>query len=140
VTVEEAVIERLLSWPAMSSIVGTRIYQLLIPQSAVLPAVRVQLVDEPLMYHLRGDDGARRSRVQIDHYADASSGDAYLTARQMSDATENAISGQRFFLGSPSEIEVTGSILIDRRPFFEAEELRQVRMLMEFVIWTKRLQ
>ena len=138
-TVEEAVAEHLSAWPAVSALVGTRVYQLLIPQSATLPAVRVQVVDEPLGYHLRGRDGARRARVQIDSYADGSVGDAYSTAAQLSEAIEDALSNGVVTVGSPASVMLTGSLMIDRRSLFEPGELRQVRMLQEFIVWSKAL-
>jgi hypothetical protein len=138
VSVEEAVREHLLAAAGVSALVGTRVYMLRLPQHETLPSVRVQLVDEPKNYHLRGPSGATRARVQVDAYAEAAGGaDPYATATAVADAVDAALSGQVFNAGSPVSLRITGAMRDGRRPFDEPDELRQVRVSQDYIVWSR---
>jgi hypothetical protein len=139
VTVEALVRERLLATSAVTALVGTRIYMLVLPQRVTYPAIRVQLVDEPVRYHLRGEDGSRRARVQIDAYDQpVGSTDPYAGASAVADAVRTALSGQRFTeASSPVTLEVTGVLFVGRRPLYEPDELRIVRVSQDAIVWSK---
>ena len=138
-TVEEAVIDRLVTTAGVTALVGTRVYQFVLPQKPTLPAIRVQLVSDPRSYHLRGVNGLERSRVQVDAYAAVTSGsDPYASAEAVADAIDTALSGVAFETSdSPSSRAVTASFRITRMPIYESEELRQVRMLQDFDVWSR---
>lgn len=134
--VEIAVAEHLEGTGAVAALVSDRVFQLVIPEGATLPAIRVQLIDDPRRYHLRGSDGAHRALVQVDAYAGEASGeDPYAEAAAVADAIDDAMSGQRFFAGSPIDVEITGALRVSRRPLYDPDELRQVRVLQEYVVW-----
>lgn len=141
-TVEEAVRQRILD---LGTSAGSRVYMLKVPQQlATWPAVRVQLIDDPGDYHLRGGSGLKRARVQVDCYApESSGGDPYATVVTLADQIDgdDAGSGLSGFAGSIEDVTVTGLFRIDRRPMYEAGlgsgaasggELRLVRMLLEY--------
>lgn len=136
-TVEQAIRERLVATPGVAALAGTRVRQLLLRQKETMPAVRVQLISEPRQYQLRGEDGAVRSRVQVDAY-DAEDGGAYAGAVALADAVRAALSGQRFTdSGSPPSVQVTGCFVDGRRVMYEAEEQRLVRVSQDFIVWSK---
>ncbi len=137
-TVEEAVLEHLVADVGVSALVGSRVYQLKLPQKPTLPAVRVQLIDEPVTYHLRGGYTLTRARVQTDAFAsEASGGDPYRSALAVAEAIDTALSGQRFTSqGSPPERQITGAFREDRRVMYEADELREVRVLQDYIVWS----
>ena len=138
--VEEVVRARLLASAGVSSLVGTRIYQLLLQQGVTYPAIRVQLISEPRDYHLRGADGSVRSRVQIDAYAQATSGvDPYDVAGDIADAVREALTGVAPFEdgGSPAELLVTGAFVDSRRVLYEPDELRVVRVSQDVIVWSR---
>jgi hypothetical protein len=149
VTIEEAVCERLLAISAVTALVSTRVYQLRLPQHTTLPAIRVQLVDERDDYHLRGATNLLQSRVQVDAYAEeASASDPYATATALADAIQGDFSGgapsglsgwQGRDGGSPPTIEVAFTERIDRRPMFEPEELRLVRIRQDYRVHWRRV-
>lgn len=56
---------RLLAIPAVTAIVGSRIYAGLLPQNPVLPAIAMQVIDRVESEHLRGPAGDRVRRVQV---------------------------------------------------------------------------
>jgi hypothetical protein len=135
VTVETAVWTKLSATAGVSSIASTRVYQLVLPQKPTLPAVRVQLVDEPKTYHMRGGVLLTRALVQTDCFGAESGG--YAPIETLAAAVEAALTGEPFFVGTPSAIEITGAFRVSRRPMFESGELRQVRISQDFVVWSR---
>lgn len=68
------VLTRLLTAPAVSGFVGSRINWVTRPQKEALPAVSLQVISDPRPEHLKGFDGARETRVQCDCWAASYSG------------------------------------------------------------------
>lgn len=137
-TVEEAVANHLAATSSVEAIVGERVYQLLLPQSPTYPAVRVQLVDEPGTPHLRGQDGLTRARVQVDGFVESSGADPYAAATALGDAIDAALTGAGFSVGGARQI--TGAHRMLRQVFYEAAELRLVRVLQDFVVWSRPVE
>lgn len=138
-TVEVAVRAYLLTVSAVTAIVGAganaRIYQLILPMKPTLPALRLQLIDEPIGYHQRGPDGATRSRLQVDAYGSAAVADPYSAAVvTLSDAVDAALSGQVF---TSEGLRITGCLRNSRRVGYESEELRIVRCMQDYTIWAR---
>jgi hypothetical protein len=132
VTPEEAVLDRLLAVSAVTALVSTRIYQLVLPEHSAFPAIRVQLVDEPENYHLRGNDALTFARVQVDSYArNVSGGDPYLSAVTIADAVNDALTVEGWGVGSPPR-NVAGVFRILRRAMFESEDLQIVRVWQDY--------
>ncbi len=131
-TVEEAVLDHLLATAAVTALVSTRIYQLVLPEHPTLPAIRVQLVDEPEIYHLRGNEVLTYARVQVDSYArKVSGGDPYLSAVTIADAVNDALTVEGWSVGSPPRY-TAGVFRILRRTMFESEELQLVRVWQDY--------
>ncbi len=141
-TVEQAIVARLRSDVGVTAIASTRTYQMKLPQSPTLPAVLVQLINEPVGYHLRGAVGLRRSLVQVDAFAneyDAANPDPYATATQLADAIDAALSGQIFTdSGSPPSVSVTAVSRESRIPMYDPDEVRIVRVMQEYAVWWTR--
>ena len=116
---------------------GSRVHMLKLPQKPTLPAVRVQVIDDPEQYHLRGGAGIARARVQVDSYAAEGSGtDPYETASGLADAIDgdDAGSGLSGFAGHVEDVFIASMQRIDRRPFYEAGELRLVRIQQDYYV------
>jgi len=131
-TIADAVCRRLRDDAGVSAFVAARVYQLKLPQQPALPAIRVQLVSEPAIYHLRGVTNLYQAVVQVDAFAneyDLLRPDPYDTVQLLSDAIESCLSGARFRL---PPITVTGSIRLTRQPLYDAEELRLARLMQEY--------
>jgi hypothetical protein len=139
VTEEEAVCERLLSTAGVTALVGTRVYQLKLPQRPTLPAIRVQLINSTEPYHLRGGSAWHQVLIQTDAVAEESAGDPYATAVAIADAIHLSLSGQRFDLGSPVTLEITGMFRQSRVPMYESAELRQVRIMQDYLVWSHQV-
>lgn len=142
--VAQVIAERLMADGAITAYVGSRVYMVKLPQALTttqFPAIRVQLIDQPQGYHLRGEHGATAARVQVDVYAsEATGGNPYLAADAAAEAVKDSLSGQRFTdLGSPSTIDVTACFLVDRREGYDPDERRLVRIMQDFIVWSRNL-
>lgn len=133
---EEAVLDRIV---ALNTIAADRVYMLKLPQAVTLPAVRVQVIDDPGDYHLRGGSRPQVARVQVDAVAQEASGvDPYADAMQLAqeingDDIGSGLSGATWVSGSPS-LQIIGAFRVDRQPTYDPEELRQVRIRQDYFI------
>jgi Protein of unknown function (DUF3168) len=142
VTVEEAICQRVESLADVIALAGSRVYLDKAPQGDPYPVVVVQLIDDPDDYHLRGPDGARRARVQVDVYAHESSGvDAYDQATMLAEAINGDglgpdATGLSGFIGTIGSLglEVTGCFRIDRVRGYEAEDMRELRIRQDYYV------
>jgi hypothetical protein len=135
----EALRDRLLSLPAVTDLVGTRIYALTFPQSLTAPALRLQEIDRVSMMHLRGVVEIRRSRVQIDAVEADHHGDPYARAHALAAAVRGSLasgaaSGLAGFRGEIAGIPITGILADDQRERYDAET-QFVRIEQDFIVW-----
>jgi hypothetical protein len=141
-TAEVAVADRLKATAAVAALVSTRVYQLKLPQSPTLPAIRVQLISEPGTLHMRGVDSLYRSLIQVDAYAresDAANPDPYGTVTRLADAIDDALAGQAFpSTDSPPSVQVFTIKRENRIPLYEAEEQRLVRISQDYYVWWRK--
>ncbi len=88
---------RLIADSAVAAVVGARVHWVERPQLSGLPAITLQTVSDPRPQHLKGNDGARATRVQVDCWS-AKYADALSLARKVIGALANpaTISGKRF--------------------------------------------
>lgn len=134
--IEAAIRDHLVADAGVFAIAGTRGYQLKLPQEPTLPAFRVQLISDPRSYHMRGPNKLCRARIQIDAYGEESARpDPYATTNSLALAIEAVLSGKVFIAGSPIECKVTGAKQEDRRVGYESEELRQIRVSLDYTVW-----
>lgn len=152
-TVEEAMLERILAISAVAALVSTRAYPLLLPQHPELPAIRVQLVNAGRSYHLRGQTNHGNDLLQVDSYAERRSGtDPFADASDLADAIQGdwnpndppsaeapGLSGWRGRAGgSPPTYQIDGVFFVNRRSMFEPNEFRLVRISTDYrVIWKR---
>lgn len=78
--------ERLTDAAAVSALVSTRVYPVIVPQDAPLPYIRYQIVADPRPEHMKGYNGTRQTRVQLDCFAPT-----YGAARELSKAVIDAL-------------------------------------------------
>lgn len=131
-TITNAVCRRLRDDAGVSAFVASRVYQLKLPQQPTLPAIRVQLVSEPAVYHLRGVTNAYQAVVQVDAFAneyDVLRPDPYDTVQQLSDAIESCLSGARWH---EAPLTVVGAFRLSRQPLYDPDELRLARLMQEY--------
>lgn len=141
--VEEAIRMRVVSLPAVTALIGARVWTDKLPEQATYPCARVQFVDDTVPYQLRGPIGTQSARVQVDAFAREVSGiDPYDQALDVLEAIEgdgggrNATGLAGFIgeIGSPA-LEILGCFPQSRRRDYDPEELRIVTMSRDFIIW-----
>lgn len=121
----------------VTSLVGTRVYQLVLPQGGTLPAIRVQLIDDPQTKHLRGPNGLTAARVQVDSYDDvAPSGDPYVSASAVAKAVNDALVNEPF---DADDVRVQCATRVDKRAMYEPAEIDAVRLQQDFIVWSKQV-
>lgn len=125
---------------AVTAIVSNRIYEIVLPQSATLAAIRVQLIADPRNYHLRGVSKLSRTRIQVDGYvperAVSPNDDPGANLTALADAIDGCLSGKAFSVGTPVSLKVTGVFQQDRRKLREPDELRYLRVMLDYVVWS----
>jgi hypothetical protein len=143
-TVEDAIIARLESLPAVTALVGSRIYVGKLPQRAVFPAIRVQAISTIQSTHLRGAGATQRSRVQVDAIAwEGSSPDPVTVARSIDQAAHglgdgSALCGWTGSVGSPA-FTVVAVFPFGTHEAYDAEnDLRQYRVIRDYYVWWRR--
>jgi len=141
VTPELAICERLLATSAVTAIVSQRIYEMVLPQSPTLSLVLVQLIADPRNYHLRGPSTLSRTRIQVDAYvperAVSITDDPGAKLNTLADAIDGSLNGQTFTVGDPVSMRVTGVFQEDRRKLREPDELRYLRVMLDYIVWTQ---
>lgn len=63
---QAALIARLLDDAAVAALVARRGYWGIVPQNTAKPYFRMQVISDPRPQHLKGYDGSRGTRVQVD--------------------------------------------------------------------------
>lgn len=133
-TVEELVSKRLKASTGVAALVGTRVYQLKLPQKPELPAIKVQLITDPKRKHLRGRVNGAIARIQVDAYSSESRPDAYAETAVVLDAVDDSLSNEPFTINGRKGFTTDGGI---RRSFYEGGEFRLVRMSVDFDVFSK---
>jgi hypothetical protein len=134
--IEVAVRTLLVNDPTLASLVATRVYQLVLPQNVVMPAVRIQLIDEPVRAHLRGADLLRQALVQVDTYGAEAQGYSAIAVV--------AAAVVRVMLGWPARsvpttgLWVTGIERDARQASFEPD-VASIRIRQDFLVWSRPL-
>ncbi len=137
-TVEDAIVTRLLAVSPVTALVGARVYLEKLPQTPTYPCVRVQLIDEQESYHLRGG-GLKTARIQVDAFAKEQSGvSPYALAAAVADAIQgdddgSGLSGWTGTVGSPG-LSVQVCRRLDRRQLYDPEELRVITMSQDYQV------
>ena len=139
---EEAVAQRILALPAVTAIVGTRVWLVMLPQSPVMPCVRVQQVsqiDEGA--HDRGAGGVGWARVQVDAVAMVhTNGNGYTTVRSLTEAIHGngrgpQATGLLGWKGVIGDLTITGIFsILDGVAEFDPAELQQIRIRRDYQV------
>lgn len=136
-TIAPAVVERLEDVGAVTTLVSDRIYQGVLPQDPVLPAIRVQRIGEVVTLHLRGSSNMFKERIQVDSVSD--SADPIGEAQSIDSAVFGDGSGSSLvgWTGEINGYHIHCVEPIAAREEYDAEELRQYRVMRDvFVTWT----
>lgn len=110
---EQALRAFLLSYSAITDLIGTRIYPDILPQDPTYPAITYQEISGPRDYTQQGADGVTTYRVQLDLWANT-----FEEVIPLRDAVEASVSGVHHVEhGSPAMI-IHGAFIDDSRSGF----------------------
>lgn len=116
---EASIFTALTGASGVSAIVGSRVYPLVIPQGAALPAVTYTRISGPLEMSLSGGAGLESVRVQIDAWATS-----YAAVKDLAAELRSAmLSATAFQVASVSD-----------RDLFE-DETSVFRVSTDFTVW-----
>jgi hypothetical protein len=96
---------RLEALSSVTALVGTRIYETLLPQKPTTPTIRLTpIAGAPEPLHLRGRVGVKRERVQVDCYADSLLSARAVLRAALGDTVNGAATGLLGWSGSIGEV------------------------------------
>jgi hypothetical protein len=129
-TIEEALRARLIADTAVVEMVGQRIYPLVAPPKAALPAIVYQRISGMRVATHDGPSELARPRFQF-----ACIGSAYAGAKNLANAVRVALDG---YSGTSSEVQVFVVLLENEFDFytFESDEAASsCTVLVDFIVW-----
>jgi hypothetical protein len=100
-TIEEAVVAKMVADEDIGDLVDTRIYPLLIPQTAALPAIAYQKVSSAKFLAQDGNSHLARSRIQLTLVAET-----YEDVKELADAVRACWQG---YAGTVNYFEIQGA-------------------------------
>jgi len=83
-TIEEAVVDRMMAYTALTTLIAARLYPLVIPQDAPLPAIAYQKISSPKTQAHPGSSHLAHSRFQFTIDAET-----YSSAKAVATAVKN---------------------------------------------------
>lgn len=130
-----AVIGRLEAVAAVTALVSTRIYQGVLPASFPTPAIRVQRISEDEFMHTRGSNGVFRTRVQVDSVSSAANPIAQAQAVDAAVRGNGAGTSLVGWTGTVGGVEVLAILPITVREGYDADELKQYKIMRDVFAW-----
>ena len=132
------VIGRLESLVAVTGLVGTRIYQGILPEHPTFPAIRVQRIGENEAMHMRGTSGVFRTRVQVDSISNAADAVGVAQAVDAVVRGNGATTGLIGWRGTAAGVVIHSILPADMRESYDPEDRRQYRVMRDvFVTWVQ---
>lgn len=131
-TAGEIVRTRLLALPAVTALVGTRIYLFALPQNTTgVTAIRVQRISELMPGHLRGYRPLRRARVQVDSAAPSMAQAMAIDAAALGDGAGSGLAG---FAGEMNGQTVWNIEPIAVREAYDGDPTRLYKVMRDFFV------
>lgn len=131
-TMEAALIDKLLTTPAITALVSTRIYPLKRLQASAYPSLVVTRISGAPLYADDGEVGLQNARVQIDSYAMS-----YSQAKDLAQVVRSTLSA---FSGDHDGVTFSYIMLDEERDIQEsgagAAEY-PMRVAMDYIVWTR---
>lgn len=123
---EEALVSALEGHAGLSALIGSRIYPLMIPQGAALPAVTYQRVSGERIHAMVDDPGLASPRIQVDAW-----GSTYASAKAVAAQVIDCL--QRWS-GTAETVVVQDSYFQGDQDIYDPETERW-QVSMDFIVW-----
>jgi hypothetical protein len=104
---EEALFAHLKAFTGLKSLVDERIYPLVLPQKAVLPAVTYQKISGERLHKLQGDTGFTRPVYQLSCWAEN-----YAQCKAVAEQVRLSLQNYSGFMGGTEGVAV-GAVLLE---------------------------
>lgn len=127
--IREAVYKELKGTSAVTALVGTRIYPVVIPERATLPAVSINVISTGQTHTMGSDSGPYNPLVQISVYG-ATPDDSYAVTTVIKTALKD-FSGT---LGGDGGLTVQRAFLDDEGDLYD-QQLNRAGIYLDFTIW-----
>lgn len=129
-SIASAVRNKLVNDPAVTAVLGTKIYPLVLPQNPVLPAAIISEVHTiPAMDDISGNAGQFRAELQLETYA--------TTKAQAEEIDEILRLSLQGYSGAHLGVTIKGIYFLMGLPDFE-DEIEDYRQISRFAIWYRR--
>lgn len=122
----QAIFSILSNTSGVSSIISKRIYPEVLPQNVQYPCVLFFALNSTVDNHLQGDSGLRRSRVQVESWAQTFSAAVALSAA-VSTALKN-------YSGTVDSFVIGATLQLSENPLYEPD-LQVFRIIQDYHVW-----
>jgi len=109
--IEAAIFSRLTNDAAVSALISSRVYPLILPQNSILPAVTYTRVSGERVRSLSGPSGLALPRFQIDSWAES-----FSVVKDLAGKIRKSLDG---FRGNVSGVEIKGMSIESDSDLFE---------------------
>ncbi len=123
-SLETELFTKLEATSGVTTLAGTRLYPVVLPQKPTLPAATLQRISGPRLKHLSGASGWGMARIQIDAWATT-----YLAAQQLAAAIRTALHG---YAGKLTTLEVAITLENERDDY--DDDLKWFRVIQDYLI------
>ncbi len=128
--IEMAVRDRLINDATLGPLIGQRVYPLVLPHNAALPAIVYQRISTPRITNQQGSSGLARPRLQLKSWATT-----FEAAYAVADAVRRSLDGFRGSLGSASG-NIGGVAIRSDNEFADYDPDMQLHcILQDYLIW-----
>ena len=125
-TLMEGMVVHLMGDTGVTGIIGTRLYPMVVPQDAELPAAAYQQLSGPREHSHSGASGLVRARVQF-----TCMGASYNAAKDVAEALRLSLDG---FKGSMGNVDVQ-AVFLDNEVDGYASTFEAAVTRVDFVVW-----
>ena len=125
-TLEEGLYAHLVADSGVAALVSTRVYPLLVPQDATLPAIAYQRISGPRDHSHTGTTGLALARIQLTLIASS-----YANAKALGTAVRTAMAGLRGSMGAV----VVNACLFDNERDDWATVFEKPVVRHDYLIW-----
>ncbi len=125
----EALYTYLSGYAGLNALVGDRIYPIVLPQKAVMPAVTYQKISEPQVHVSGADSGPYCPRYQFSCW-----GTTYDEACDVAVQVRTALRDYTGVMGGAGGVTVQRSFLEDANDLFN-EQTERCGVALDFIIW-----
>lgn len=125
-TIEEGLVAHLMADSSVTDLISTRLYPLVVPQDASLPAVAYQRISGPREHAHDGPSGLARARVQF-----TALGSTYAEAKSVVTALQGSLDGRK--RGLPGVRSNAINLLDERDVWLDVFEKPGIQV--DFLVW-----